>query len=280
MNVKNNLITESFDFNRAGSIIGDREAEVADLSDVAGYIRQIGEKLTCDKNQWLKTEVECGITMEEWLFLEEGTGSRDLRALLLDLYDKDLSEYEADFDETLLIALGTWGAACKTEAEYREARRAILRSLKNPADYAAFMRSCFINSVFAKGVDEELKKIKDFRLRTETITENLSVLNDEAVDLYYQYRSDLGTAMKILSSKLLECSPDPKHKGDLIFEFEYEKKEGGRTIIKTKEIECSPHTKLIHKGSNLRIYFYWCDDIVGNGEKVLIGEIGRHPWKK
>lgn len=44
------------------------------------------------------------------------------------------------------------------------------------------------------------------------------------------------------------------------------------------EIECSPHLKLIRKDSNLRIYFYWKDDRIGNGKKVLIGRIGRHPY--
>ena len=31
---------------------------------------------------------------------------------------------------------------------------------------------------------------------------------------------------------------------------------------------------------DLRIYFYWKDDRIANGKKVLIGRIGRHPWSK
>ena len=49
-------------------------------------------------------------------------------------------------------------------------------------------------------------------------------------------------------------------------------------MAREKMVVCSPHLKLIRGGSNLRIYFEWCDKDVGNGEKVLIGRIGRHPY--
>ena len=49
-------------------------------------------------------------------------------------------------------------------------------------------------------------------------------------------------------------------------------------VAAIKDIGCSPHLKLIHPGSNLRIYFYWCDAVIGEGKKVLVGRIGRHPY--
>lgn len=41
----------------------------------------------------------------------------------------------------------------------------------------------------------------------------------------------------------------------------------------------NPHTKLIRRDSDLRIYCYWKDERIADGSKVLIGRIGRHPWK-
>lgn len=46
-----------------------------------------------------------------------------------------------------------------------------------------------------------------------------------------------------------------------------------------EQVVCHPHFKLIRDDSDLRIYFQWKDSRVGNNEKVLIGRIGRHPWK-
>lgn len=115
------------------------------------------------------------------------------------------------------------------------------------------MHSCFIDSYFADDILSEMKHIKDFAVHAKEITDNLA----EAVD--------------ILSSKLLECSMDPKHREALWFSFTYED-------VHT-DIKCEPHTKLIRRDSDLRIYCYWKDERIADGSKVLIGRIGRHPWK-
>lgn len=76
------------------------------------------------------------------------------------------------------------------------------------------------------------------------------------------------------------CATDPNHKRELYFEFSYEQEIGGNIQEKKKWVECQPHFKLIRDDSDLRVYFQWKDDDVGNGEKVLIGRVGRHPWRK
>lgn len=68
----------------------------------------------------------------------------------------------------------------------------------------------------------------------------------------------------------LWCSMDPKHRDSLWFSFTYED-------LHT-DIRCEPHMKLIREDSDLRIYFYWKDNKIAEGKKVLIGRIGRHPW--
>ena len=77
---------------------------------------------------------------------------------------------------------------------------------------------------------------------------------------------------------LLECSDDPKHRDHLWFPFTYVELLDGETVEREKEVLCEPHLKLIRRDSDLRIYFWWCDDKVGEGQKVLVGHIGRHPY--
>lgn len=110
------------------------------------------------------------------------------------------------------------------------------------------MHSCFIDSYFADNILSEMKHIKDFVVHAKEITDNLAVLNDEAIELYCEYQNNLAEAIDILSSKLLECSMDPKHREALWFSFTYED-------VHT-DIKCEPHTKLIRRDSDLRIYCY------------------------
>lgn len=123
-----------------------------------------------------------------------------------------------------------------------------------------------------------MRKIPDFGLHTEEIVNNLALLNDEAIAIYEKHKKNAKEAMKELASKAKDCSGDPKHKELLKFPFPYEVKEKGESCTYIVEISCSPHLKLIRKDSNLRIYFYWYDERIGDGEKVLIGRIGGHPY--
>ena len=93
-----------------------------------------------------------------------------------------------------------------------------------------------------------------------------------------QYRNNLKEAERILTSMLLECSDDPNHREHLWFPFTYVEMLDGETVKREKAVLCEPHLKLIRRDSDLRIYFWWCDDKVGKGEKVLVGHIGRHPY--
>ena len=65
-----------------------------------------------------------------------------------------------------------------------------------------------------------------------------------------------------------------------MYKFSYDEKIGEEIEKRKKKVVCHPHFQLIRDDSNLRVYFQWKDDKVGNSKKVLIGRIGRHPWKK
>lgn len=101
----------------------------------------------------------------------------------------------------------------------------------------------------------------------------------------YEYSGEALTcrmeAQNILQSMMQRtCAPDANHRSELRFEFSFEQENDGKMQEKKKWVECQPHFKLIRDDSDLRVYFQWKDDEVGNGEKVLIGRVGRHPWRK
>ena len=287
MQVINSLIEQSFEYTAEKEILAFRKDEIGDLMEIIAYCQDdaVKEPLEYQKALW-ETCVEEGITFTDWLY-GGGAGSNDDRRRMLEALskkalvesDKNRTICETSTLKNINITLGEVRTGVSTVEEYVHERRKILCSIRKVTDYEAFMQSCFINSRFAKGILSEMKHISNFSDNTKEITKALGILNDQAVKLYQQYSNRLEEAMRILSARLQrECAPDPKHSEDLIFTFTYSENIEGDKVAKTKDIECSPHLKLLHPGSNLRIYFYWCDDAIEDGKQVLVGRIGRHPY--
>ena len=287
MQVINALIEQSFEYTTEKESLAVRRDEIGDLMEIIAYCQDdaVKEPLEYRETLW-EMCVEEGITFTDWLY-GAGAGSDDDRRRMLEALskkgliesDRDWSVYEDSKLKKINISLGGFPACVSTVKEYVQERREILSSIKKVMDYEAFMQSCFINSRFAKGILSEMKHISNFSDNTKEITKALGVLNDYAVKLYQQYSNRLEEAMRILSVKLQrECAPDSKHAEELMFTFTYSENIEGDLVPRTKDVECSPHLKLLHSGSNLRIYFYWCDDAIEDGKKVLVGRIGRHPY--
>jgi len=287
MRVINSLAEKSFEYTSERENLAVRRDEIGNLMEVVSYCQDeaVNEPLEYQEALW-EISVQEGVTFADWLY-GGGVGSDDDRRRMLEaLSKKEMIESDRGFPvpetsdlKNISIALGVFPSSVSTVEEYVQERREILSSIKKVTDYEAFMPSCFTNSRFALGILSEMKHISNFPNRTKEITKALGILNDYAVKLYQQYFDRLEEAMQILSKRLRrECAPDPKHSKDLIFTFTYSEQIEGETMARTKDIECSPHLKLLHPGSNLRIYFYWCDDVVGDGKKVLVGRIGRHPY--
>ncbi|MDO5422157.1 MAG: hypothetical protein Q4F41_00340 [Eubacteriales bacterium] len=277
MQVDNRLAEDSFHYTEICGNLGQREEELIDLAEIADYCEKIEEKIRYDGKIY-DIEVEEGIPLTDWLYLDQGTGSEDERRLLLELLEKNFELSEEKKGTEILIALGEHEGAASDRKGYLAARRELLAGIGKPEEYSAFMGTCFPQSVFADDIGQEMKYIKDFPAHAKEITECLSVLNDEAVELYEEYRYNLQEAIQILSAKLLECSLDSNHRQYLKFRFTYEEVLKGEKRACTREISCEPHLKLIRKDSDLRIYFWWCDEKIEKGEKVLVGRIGRHPY--
>lgn len=287
MQVTNLLEEMSFFYANGKEHLAMRRDEIGELMEIAAYCQDeaVREPLEYHDMLW-ETEVQKGVTFADWLYGNKGNGSEEDRRRLQEAFSKhifqcaeDLPVVETVNRKSICIALGDFQACVSTVQEYIGKRRDILSSIRNVTEYKEFMHSCFVNSCFADDILSEMKHIDHFPDRTKELTKALGILNDEAVALYQQYPDRLDEAMRILTVHLeRQCAPDPKHAEDLIFTFTYCEQLEGKNVAKTRNVECSPHLKLLHAGSNLRIYFYWCDTVIGAGKKVLVGRIGRHPY--
>lgn len=279
MQVENKLIAESISYTSSKANMKVRTEEVGDLMDIDAYCANLDECIIIDNDIW-EQEVEDGIKFMDWLYSGSGEGSEDDRARIRSFINRNYIERNSTLDnvEEIQVALGEYEDAVSNERQYIEKRRDILASITSVEDYQKFMESCFCNSCFADNILSGMKYIDSFASHTREITDCLALLNDEAVDLYEKYRNNLKEAIAILTAKQIECSLDHSHKDALIFPFTYyEEIEGVKQPIQ-KEITCEPHLKLINRYSNLRIYFFWMDEMVGEGKKVLVGRIGGHPY--
>lgn len=175
--------------------------------------------------------------------------------------------------------MGCYQGRISTVEEYIGKRRDFLSNIADVEEFGIFMKSCFLNSVFSDNIITAMKRIPRFRECTRQIVSNLALLNDHAIEIYERHNRNAAKAMRELTARAVECTGDPAHKAFLKFPFSYcETGNDDEQNYMVKEIECSPHMKLLRPDSNLRIYFYWFDDKVGDGEKVLIGRIGSHPY--
>lgn len=277
MVINNLLLGESFRYSAKKCNMEVRRNEIGELQELVSYCKEIEEGIVFDEEIW-NIEVEENIALSDWLFSGNGAGAEDDRRIVLEILFKSQSIIEDG--NSIDISLGEFPNAAYTLFSYLLFRRKLLALSRNSDEFALVMPSCFPDTEFAENIEVEMRKIEDFQMNAPEIVQNLSVLNDEALEIFESHHGNSKEAMDILSSKLLECSPDPKHRAKLLFTFSYDENDSGDSSKKYKEILCEPHLKLIRKDSNLRIYFQWKDEQVGDNKKVLVGRIGGHPYKK
>lgn len=280
MKITNEIINESFSYVYSQKAVSTRMSEQLDLDEILEFCLSIQEK-TCYDEELLYTEVEDGIFLYELLYGVKDGASRDGTVFLREMMNKKCKKKTEDAEHVIGCSCGTFPDAASNLHEYAAKRQEFLRTVIDPRKYGKFMRTCFPNSVFAEGCEKELEYVKDFSMYRNEITDCLSLLDEKAISLYHEYQTNLAEAQRILQAMLQKtCAPDPEHKKFLRFEFTYEQEIDGEMQPRKKVIECQPHFKLIRDDSDLRVYFWWQDDEVGDGKKVLIGRVGRHPWRK
>lgn len=281
MEITNEIISESFSYEYSKEPLTCRISEQMALNDILEFCMSINEKAVYS-DELLSVEVEEDTFLFELLYGLKSGRSRDGTVFLQEMINKKSKKKSSESTGRVIrCSCGRFSDAAATIQEYAHQRQSFLRMMQDHKSYGKFMRTCFPNSVFADDCEQELAYIEDFEEHIEEITDCLALLDEKAIKLYHKYQTNLSQAQYELQTMLQKtCAPDPKHKKYLRFEFSYEQEVDGEMQCQSKMIECQPHFKLIRDDSNLRVYFWWKDDVVGDGKKVLIGRVGRHPWKK
>ena len=281
MEIHNRLCEESFGYTKEKLTLPEREKELIDLYDISEYCKNIKEKIEYNAGTFYSQSAEEGLSIADWLYSLGKPEEIEIKQLLGRMIEQMWKDGTPESGEPeILCSLGKHDGTAYHMESYLGERRQILENITDVVVYAEIMPSCFANSIFADDIGVEMEKIPEFALHTEELTRNLSVLNDEALEIYYRNNKDANLAMKELEGKLLACRPDFNHQKELQYEFSYEVEEDGEIVKKRKKITCHPHLKLIRKDSDYRIYFAWKDEDVGKNEKILVGRIGSHGWKK
>lgn len=278
LSVRNQFHENSIDYRTNGKTIVERLEDVENLQEVYDCCVANDERIECDIDSLYQQEVEPDEMLVDWLFSGDMEDDYDLRRMLMAIF-QTFSEMEEERDCTIHISMGTQDGCICDEKGYWSERRKHLKEICKTSEFYEFMKTCFVKTEFSDVVGASLREIDDFAQHTEEIVHNLSLLNDEAIEIYERHNRSSKDAIRELASKALDCSGDPKHKDMLKFPFSYFVEGNGEKQAEVAEIVCEPHMKLIRRDSDLRIYFYWRDNRIANGEKVLIGKIGRHPYK-
>lgn len=280
MEIKNKLLADSLAFTDGTKNIFGRKNELEKLDEIIRFCRGINEKVWYDSNL-MELPVAPQKTFSDALFTQNAVDSADVQRLLLEIYERlsFCDDILSDDDDDIWCSCGKYEGAADTLSAYSKYRQNFLATIKKSEEYAEFMDSCFPNSIFSSGCKNEVRYIQHFEKNVREITKCLSILDEFAIPLYAKYHDNLSLAKKELQAMMPKTTvalQDPKHRKEVVFEFEDACGNGEKTA--TKLVECQPHVKLVRNDSDLRIYFYWRDLNIADGKKVLIGQIGRHAW--
>lgn len=285
MKIKNSFVQESFVWN--GHSNDDFRNAAKHLSEVVTYLHDLDEPVYGQDGLYSQEILQDTPIYSFYERDEEDPFNDEKQMVILSLQGIFHGEEDERFDEEIglqfyTIENPTEGPTRQSNsfAQYLFQRRGILTGCVTCQEFSSFMRTCFRNIIFAEDIEKGIRGIPNFRQPCvrEAIVHDLGVLNDEGLSIYEKHYPQFEEMFKELSVKVLDCSPDkPENKKYLTFSFSYSL-DSGETQIKA--IFCSPHTKLIRRDSDLRIYFDWQDADVGAGQKVLVGHIGGHPYPK
>lgn len=283
MEIKNSFVQESFVWN--GHSNDDFRNAAKHLNEVVTYLHDLDEPIYGQDDLYSKEILQDTPIYSFYERDEEDPFNDEKQMVILSLQGMYSKEEVGTFDDEIGLQFYTiespWEKPVRQAAgrgQYLARRRDILAGCITCQEFSLFMKTCFPDIIFAEDIEKGIRGIADFEQSCvrEAIVHDLGILNDEALNLYREYYPETGKMCQALGTKVLACSIDtPEHNKHLFFSFSYI---DNAKDMQIKNVLCSPHTKLIRKDSNLRIYFAWKDVDIGNNEKVLVGHIGRHPY--
>ena len=283
MKIKNSFVEESFVWN--GHSDDDFRNAAKHLNEVVAYLHDLDEPVYGQDDLYSQEILQDTLIYSFYERDEEDSLNDAKESVIRSLQGMLFDEDGETFDDQIGLQFYTIENPVKKPArqaagrgQYLARRRDILAGCMTCQEFSSFMKTCFPDIIFAEDIEKGIHGIADFGRSCvrEAIVHDLGILNDEALNLYREYYPETGKMCQALGTKVLACSIDtPEHNKHLFFSFSYI---DNAKDVQIKDVLCSPHTKLIRKDSNLRIYFAWKDVDIGNNEKVLVGHIGGHPY--
>lgn len=255
-------------YNDAFHLDENEDINFLNLSNIHEYCKKYNENIIYQISL-MDQKFNGNESLYDWLYTGEYD---DEHALLIQLFQEwENVDCLPDSEYQMNIGIKAGNDVVTTVKEYISKRRLLLSCAKNWQEFLDILFPCYDRICFSENVKHSIKKIKDLNIYAKDIENDLNVLNDEGKDIFERNKKEPDKAIKELSSKVTECTNDPKHKNDLFFEF---RDDNGNDV----EICCQIHTKVHRRNSNIRIYFNWGQPDILHGKKLLIGHIGKHPY--
>ncbi|WP_437831691.1 hypothetical protein ACQRXC_08610 [Niallia taxi] len=283
------LCNESFDAQMRNE--EELHLLLENLSDVFRQITINGESIYCNYS-WYLQEIIVGNSIESWIWDTSSGEFLTEKLLLQDLIKQTQYIEEEDYNKIVdaikgrvietpssilcLNHIEIYNAPenfnIHTVKDLIDAHRFFIRKSNNHSELYEGLKYCFPSLSFGLEVADSMSIFKQLHDFLEEILEHLSILNDEAMELFHEIGIEKESElMKKLATKVL-CSPQ----GDPVYEKKYLSFSFINNYGIQETVVCAPHTKLFHKGSDYRIYFTWPKENFNKGSSILVGHIGKH----
>lgn len=237
------------------------------FSEIVDFCNKNGEKLVCDKSYEFNT------------LHSNANINHDLKSKLIRILGKTIRQLNGPVDvastKKITCTLGKHSEYAYDLVTYINCRQNILCEIEDLKEFITMFITCFPNTVFSDECPQEMQHIENLDLNRINIIKIMKFLDSNLLKLFDNYKENLKEIKTNIEASGIPgkyAANDSKHKKYLNFKFTLD--DGSK-----KYIECQPHIKVGRANSNLRIYFYWRDSNIDNGNKILIGSIGRHPYK-
>lgn len=240
--------------------------DIESLEEIQNHCKIFHENVLYEESLF-ESEFIDGQSFSDWLYSDYD----DEHAYVLALCKEWKCAKREEAKNEILIGFHNIDGFAYGVKEYVRVRQNILSKANNSSAFIELLESCFLNLYFSEDVNQAVKRITHFKDFVPSIVQDLSILDEYALSAYTQNKNNMKEAFRIISAFVKSCSNDNHHKDDLMFMFVNDK--GDRV-----HICCQAHTKVEYRHSNVRVYYKWNDETIKDGQKVLIGWIGPHPY--
>lgn len=244
-----------------------------DAIELEDVIKEINKKdVFYVPYQFYETNDEDNVSASDFLY---GSNQNDMSTYIMEVLSKQKSTYDT---YELINIKNEKGYVSISEGKFADrmlnvkssndivgVKRFFLVKANGYDDYVYRMNSCFPNLVFHLNASQHIKKLGKIQEVKIELTRHLAVLNDFALEMYFDCNQNEELTLRELKSKHnIICSGKGSNE-ETTFKLKYGQ----------YDITCNPHTKLFEAYTDQRIYFCWGRYEIEN-HKIIIARIGNH----